>query len=87
MSLILLRLLGKVVVISFTAGVGENNPRVRAAATADLQHFGLLLDEDRNAERSRSPRVISADGSPVTIMVVPTDEELAIARKAEQLVE
>jgi acetate kinase len=78
--------LGRLDAVVFTAGVGENNARVRAAATAELEHFGLVLDPARNAERSRSSRVISTDASPVTIMVVPTDEELAIARKAEQLV-
>lgn len=78
--------LGRLDAVVFTAGVGENNARVRAGATAELKHFGLVLDQERNAERSRSARVISTDDSPVTIMVVPTDEELAIARKAEQLV-
>ena len=78
--------LGRLDAVVFTAGVGENNARVRAAATADLEHFGLVLDEARNTERSRSARVVSATDSPVTIMVVPTDEELAIARKAELLV-
>lgn len=79
-------LLGRLDLVAFTAGVGENSPPVRAAATHGLEHFGLHLDDDRNAVRAEEPRVISTDTSPVTIMVVPTNEELAIARQAEQLV-
>ncbi len=78
--------LGRLDLVVFTAGVGENSVRVRAAATTGLEHFGLHLDPERNAERSKQARIISTDDSPVTIMVVPTNEELAIARKAEKLV-
>ena len=56
------------------------------AATSGLEHFGLHLDAGRNAVRSKEARVISPDRSPVTVMVVPTNEELAIARKAQKLV-
>ena len=70
----------------FTAGVGENSGLVRAAATRGLEHFGLHLDEGRNARAPRSPGSSPTDHSPVTIMVVPTNEELAIARKAQKLV-
>ena len=78
--------LGRLDLVVFTAGVGENSSLVRAEATRGLEHFGLQLDEDRNAPRSKESRIISADHSPVTIMVVPTNEELAIARKAHKLV-
>lgn len=78
--------LGRLDVVVFTAGVGENSALVRSAATSGLEHFGLHLDEGRNAPRSKEPRIISADHSPVTIMVVPTNEELAIAREAQHLV-
>ena len=74
--------LGRVDVVTFTAGVGENSPEVRAAALADLENYGIVLDEERNAVRSRDARVISADSSAVTVLVVPTNEELAIARAA-----
>lgn len=74
--------LGRVDVVTFTAGVGENSPEVRAAALADLENYGIVLDEERNAVRSRDARVISADFSAVTVLVVPTNEELAIARAA-----
>ena len=79
--------LGRLDAVAFTAGVGENNPMLRAAATSGLEHFGLHLDEGRNASSTKHARVISTDHSPVKIMVVPTNEELAIARQAEELVE
>ena len=77
--------LGRVDVVTFTAGVGENSPEVRAAALADLENYGIVLDSERNAVRSKDARVISADSSAVTVLVVPTDEELAIARAAVAL--
>lgn len=73
--------LGGVDVISFTAGVGENAPRVRAEALATLGFAGIGVDPRRNAERVRGIRPISPEGAPVTVLVVPTDEELEIARQ------
>ncbi|MDN5761170.1 MAG: acetate kinase [Microlunatus sp.] len=79
-------LLGRLDAVVFTAGVGENSPMVRAAALAELTEFGIRLDPDRNAPRSKDPRIISTDDSGVTVLVVPTNEELSIARQAQQLV-
>jgi acetate kinase len=73
--------LGGADVISFTAGVGENVPAVRAEALATLGFAGVEIDPDRNAARGRGIRVISADSSRVTVLVVPTNEELEIARQ------
>jgi acetate kinase len=73
--------LGGVDVISFTAGVGENSAPVRAAALETLGFLGIRLDTARNEERRRGIRAISADDSAVTVLVVPTDEELEIARQ------
>ena len=73
--------LGGVDVISFTAGVGENSATVRAAALETLGFAGVHLDDERNAVRSKQTRVISAEGAPVTVLVVPTNEELEIARQ------
>lgn len=81
-----LAVLGGADVLTFTAGVGENAANVRAKVLAGLDGLGLVLDPERNAVRSPQPRVISADGSPVTVMVVPTNEELAIARATLALV-
>ncbi len=71
--------LGGVDVISFTAGVGENSPTVRAGALATLGFAGIEIDPARNETRGRGIRVISTDSSAVTVLVVPTDEELEIA--------
>ncbi|WP_114855531.1 acetate kinase [Brachybacterium sp. YJGR34] len=74
--------LGGLDVITFTAGIGENVPEVRERALSGLESFGIVLDPARNAERSQEARVISADDSPVTVLVLPTDEELAIAQQS-----
>lgn len=81
-----LAVLGGADAISFTAGVGENAATVRADALAGLQRLGIEIDRERNAVRSSEPRVISTDASAVTVFVVPTNEELAIARQSAALV-
>ena len=68
-------------VISFTAGVGENSIRVREEAMATLGFAGVEIDPDRNATRERGIRRISSDSSRVEVLVVPTNEELEIARQ------
>lgn len=73
--------LGGADVISFTAGVGENSGAVRAAATRTLGYAGVHLDPVRNEARQKGVRTISTDDSPVTVLVVPTNEELEIARQ------
>ncbi|MDI9932589.1 acetate kinase [Rhodococcus sp. IEGM 1354] len=78
--------LGRLDVLTFTAGVGENAAAVRADALANLEHFGIRIDPERNAVRSKQARVISAESSAVTVLVVPTNEELAIARSTDDLV-
>ena len=75
-----LALLGNVDVITFTAGVGENQAGVRRDALSGLSRLGIELDEHLNDSPSRAARRISADKSPTTVLVIPTDEELAIAR-------
>lgn len=77
-----LALLGGVDVISFTAGVGENAARVRAEAMATLGFAGVRIDPARNEARGRGIRRISSDDSAVDVLVVPTNEELEIARQA-----
>jgi len=77
--------LGGVDVITFTGGVGENNVDVRRDALAGLGRLGIVVDDTRNRSSERSERRISADGSAVEVLVVPTNEELAIARKAVAL--
>ncbi len=77
-----LALLGHCDVITFTAGVGENDARVRRDALTGLTRLGIEIDEHLNDSPARVARRISADKSPTTVLVIPTDEELAIARAA-----
>ncbi len=78
--------LGGLDALTFTAGVGENDTLVRAMVLEGLEVLGLSVDPERNAVRSHEPRVISPDGARVTVFVVPTNEELAIARATAALV-
>ncbi|MGO9152982.1 acetate kinase [Mycobacterium sp.] len=75
-----LAVLGHTDVVSFTAGIGENATAVRRDAVAGMEELGIVLDDDRNLAQGRSARRISADDSAVVVLVVPTNEELAIAR-------
>ncbi|MBI3692084.1 MAG: acetate kinase, partial [Mycolicibacterium aromaticivorans] len=75
-----LAVLGHTDVVTFTAGVGENDARVRRDALSGLAPLGIELDEHLNDSPSRGARRISAEKSPTTVLVSPTNEELAIAR-------
>ncbi|WP_175407682.1 acetate kinase [Streptomyces sp. TRM64462] len=78
--------LGRVDAVAFTAGVGENAAPVREAAVEGLESLGLAVDAELNAVRSGEPRLISPEGARVAVAVVPTDEELEIARQTYSLV-
>ncbi|PRH77685.1 acetate kinase [Streptomyces solincola] len=78
--------LGRVDAVVFTAGVGENAAEVRAAAVAGLEELGLAVDAGLNAVRSGEARLISPEYARVAVAVVPTDEELEIARQTYALV-
>ncbi|MCV7409794.1 acetate kinase [Mycobacterium florentinum] len=80
-----LAVLGHTDVISFTAGIGENDAGVRRDSLAGLDELGIVLDESRNQSAGKGVQRISADGSPITVLVVPTNEELAIARDCAAL--
>ena len=79
--------MGGVDVITFTAGVGENDDVVRKMVCDKLAPFGVKLDEEKNSTRSKEPRIISTPDSKITICVIPTNEELAIARKSAAIAE
>jgi acetate kinase len=80
-----LAVLGHTDVISFTAGIGENDPAVRRDTLAGLAELGIVLDQARNLSAGTGARQISADDSPIAVLVIPTDEELAIARDCVSL--
>ena len=72
--------------ITFTAGVGENDADLRADVIGRLGPFGVKINQELNAARSKEPRILSTADSRVAVLVVPTNEELAIARQAMSLV-
>lgn len=72
-------------VICFTAGVGENAPIVRTFVCGYLGYLGVELDQEANGKRGEDI-VITTPGSRTTVMVIPTNEELAIARETVRLV-
>jgi acetate kinase len=72
--------------LSFTAGIGENDAVVRAETATGLGFLGIEIDPLRNAVRSDAPRLISPDGASVAVLVIPTDEEMAIARETMAVV-
>ncbi len=78
--------MGGVDVITFTAGIGENDIDLRREVCEQLVPFGVVLDEEANNQRVSEPITISKRGSSVRVMVVPTNEELAIAKQALTLV-
>ena len=73
-------------VVIFTAGVGENAPSTRAHILEGLEFMGITCDEEKNNTRGEE-RIISKDGAPVTVMVIPTNEELMIAQDTLSIVE
>ena len=68
--------------VVFTAGLGENNPPLREAVCADMEFFGIEIDQELNAKTLRQPNIVklSTDASRVAVYVIPTNEELVIAR-------
>lgn len=81
-----LAVLGNTDVITFTAGVGENDAAVRRDALAGLSSLGVEVDERRNESPEKSARRISSDESRTTVLVIPTNEALAIARACADVI-
>lgn len=72
--------------IVFTAGVGENTPTVRSGICANMQYLGLEIDEEKNAEKNNGAiRDITGKNSKVRVLIIPTNEELVIARETVEL--
>ncbi|MGN7357321.1 acetate/propionate family kinase [Paenibacillus sp. SAF-054] len=74
-------------VITFTAGVGENSVVLRQKVCENLTYLGVELDEKLNEIRSGEPRRISSANSKVEVLVIPTNEELVIARDTNRIVQ
>ena len=72
--------------IVFTAGVGENTPCVREAICENMQYLGLEIDKEKNLEKNNgSIRDITGKNSKVKVLIIPTNEELVIARETVEL--
>ncbi len=77
--------MGGVDAVVFTAGLGENSALNRSYICKGLEFMGMKLDEIKNNVRGKEA-IVSTDDSKVKIMVVPTNEELVIARDTKELV-
>lgn len=78
--------MGGVDTVVFTAGVGENQTRMREEACEGLEFLGIKIDKEKNDTVHGEEAIISTPDSKVTVCVVPTDEEIVIARDTKELV-
>jgi acetate kinase len=76
--------LGGLDALVFTGGIGEHSATVRERVCEGLEFLGIRIDPDRNAEHAS---IISSDAAAVTVRVVPTDEDLMVARHTRRLIE
>ncbi len=79
--------LGQVDALIFTGGIGENSTLIRKLCCEDLDCFGIILDNQKNEASSREVSEIQEDKSPLRILVIPTDEELEIAKQTCELIQ
>ena len=77
--------MGGVDAVVFTAGIGENTVDIRQGACEGLDYMGIQLDPYKNTAVKSREAVVSTDESPVKVLVIPTNEELAIARETAQI--
>ena len=73
--------------VLFTGGIGENSGELRAEVCEDLAFMGIVLDEKENAYNTGEDHKISREDAPVAVWVIPTNEELAIAKDTKAIVE
>ena len=76
--------MGGIDVLVFTAGIGENSARARESICSGLEFIGIKLDKEKNNVRGKE-RIISTDDSHVKVIIIPTDEELVIARDTKKI--
>jgi len=80
-----LALLPGIDAIVFTGGLGENSPETREFVCSNLEHLGIVIDKEKNKFKGQE-REISSDKSKIKVFVIPTNEELMIAKETEQVV-
>ncbi len=73
--------------IVFSGGIGENAAEIRRRSSGDLQALGIEIDEKKNEQTVGEEKIISTEGSPTEVMVIPTNEELMIARDTARCLE
>ncbi|MBR5899868.1 MAG: acetate kinase [Clostridia bacterium] len=78
--------LGGVDAVVFTGGIGEHSPRIRRLVMENMEFCGAKFDDKKNVEYDNGIGYINADDSKVKIIVLPTNEELSIARETKELV-
>ena len=77
--------LGGVDCVVFTAGIGEHDAKVREAIVSDMEFMGIAVDKDKNANIGDGIADITGEGGKVKVLVIPTNEELVIARDTKRL--
>ncbi len=78
--------MGGLDVIVFTGGIGENSSLIRRLSLDTLGFLGVALDEEKNSAREHGERAINSDASSVAVLVIPTNEELVIAKETQRLI-
>ncbi len=71
--------------IVFTGGVGENNPCERERTISNMENLGIILDDERNNNARKEATLISKDTSKIKVFMIPTDEELEIAKETREI--
>jgi len=71
-------------VLVFTAGIGENSPNLRKKVCGELSYFGIEIDDNKNLVMGKKA-IISTENSKVAVLVIPTNEELMIARDTAEI--
>ena len=71
--------------VLFTGGIGENDSTIRERICSEMEFLGLTIDPELNKEASREEAVFSAPDSKVIAMVLPTNEEIMIARDTKEV--
>jgi acetate kinase len=79
--------LGRLDVLIFTAGIGENAPYIRELSCQGLKKLGIEIDSGRNNQEGEGIREINTSGREVKVLVVPTNEELRIAQETKRVIE
>ncbi|QBQ55394.1 acetate/propionate family kinase [Nitrosococcus wardiae] len=79
--------LGRLDVLIFTGGIGENDAMIRNSVCAELAHLGIVIDHKKNQTASHDIFAIQGEAGAVTVLVIPTDEELEIAQQTLDLIQ